>query len=196
MTVNSLPRLTVHNAVQLVFVWSCCTDFFIAETVKLRELIGCNALAANTELLWNYEAGCSLVLCRSQTCRSNKRIYPVNEVNGITWWTDSFLFQFSWAQPWSCRPGVELTQRTVRTWFSFTLWFVHDSRTYCRQRTDAEDVILVQVLCWKWRCVTHPGQRRWFTVHRGHFHCVIIWVHVYHSEQRCVSREWLCTVPQ
>ena len=44
-----------------------------------------------------------------------------------------------------------LTQRTVRTWFSFVLWFVHDSRTYCTQRTDAEDVILVQVLCWKWR---------------------------------------------
>ena len=96
---------------------------------------------------------CSVV----RTCRSNEQIFWVNKVNGITSRTDLFLSQFSWAQPRACWPGVELprlTQRTVRTWFTFVLWFVHDSQTYCTQRTVAEDVILVHVLCWKWRCVS------------------------------------------
>ena len=79
---------------------------------------------------------------------------------------------------WNCRdslmnlrrttqPACNLlacTQRTVRTWFNFALWFIHDLQTYCTQRTD---VILVHVLCRKWRCVTHSlthsGQRSWFT---------------------------------
>ena len=98
-------------------------------------------------------------LCRSRTCRSDEQIFWVNVVNGIISWTNSFLSQFSWAQPQACRPGVELPrliQRTVRMWFTFALWFVHDSQTYCTQRTDAENVILVHILCWKWRCVTHP----------------------------------------
>ena len=51
--------------------------------------------------------------------------------------------------------SLACTQRTVRTWFTFALWFVHDSRTYCTQRTVAEDVILVHALCLKWRCVSH-----------------------------------------
>ena len=36
-----------------------------------------------------------VVLCRLQTCCSNERIFSVNEVNGITSWTDSFVSQFS-----------------------------------------------------------------------------------------------------
>ena len=50
-------------------------------------------------------------------------------------WTDLFLSQFSWAQLWACLPGVGLPPLT--------------------QRTVTEDVILVHLLCWKWRCVTH-----------------------------------------
>ena len=108
----------------------------------------------------------SVVLCQSQMCRSNKQIFWVHEVNGITSWTDLFLSQFSWAQPRACRPGVglpRLTQRTVRKWFTFALRFVHDSETHCTQRTVAEDVILVYVLCWKWCCVSHSLREEWLT---------------------------------
>ena len=55
-----------------------------------------------------------VVLCQSRTCRSNERIFWVNEVNGITSWTDSFLSQFSWAQPRACRPGVVLPHAACR----------------------------------------------------------------------------------
>ena len=114
---------------------------------------------------------CSVVLCRSWTCCSNKQICWVNEVDGITSWTDSFLSQFSWAQPRACRPGVGLpwlTQRTVRTWFTFMLWFVHDSWTYCTQNCcwgrdwgrDSRSRTVLKVLC---NSLTHSGQRSWFT---------------------------------
>ena len=43
-----------------------------------------------------------VVLCRLQMCRLNKQILWVNELNGITSWTDLFLSQFSWAQPRAC----------------------------------------------------------------------------------------------
>ena len=57
---------------------------------------------------------------------------------------------------------------TQVTQITFALWFVHDLRTYCRQRPDAEDVILVHVLCWKWAVsLAQPGQRRWFTFSNG-----------------------------
>ena len=65
--------------------------------------------------------------------------------------------------------SLACAQRTAKTWFMFALLLVHDSQTYCTHNC---------------RCVT---------VHRGHFHNVIILVHVYHSKQCGVSSE-LCVV--
>ena len=80
------------------------------------------------------------------------------ERNHFMNWFIPFSVQLSSAasMPAGSLTAVTASQRSVRTWFRFALWFVHDSRTYCTQRTIAEDVILVHVLCWKWRCVTQP----------------------------------------
>ena len=95
----------------------------------------------------------SLVLCRSRTCRSNKQIFWVNEVNGITSWTDLFLSHFS--QEWNCSDSlVNLWQTTqpacgqglTRLHTENCRWF---SFTYC---TESGAVSL-----------THSVHRSWFT---------------------------------
>ena len=71
-----------------------------------------------------------LVLCRSRTCRSNEQIFWVN------------------VRERDSRPQQVVRERETPG---------HESRSRCHSLMICvtEDVVLVHVLCRKWRCVTH-----------------------------------------
>ena len=112
---------------------------------------------------WDTWKECSDSLSLSGQCNiwaniklESPNISVVSVANVSFKWTNLFSERserdhfMDWFVPFS----VELSSATI---------MLAGSGTAATHTENCEDVILVHALCWKWCCVSQPGQRRWFT---------------------------------